>query len=308
MYKFLYLIVLFFLFSCSSEEPADLSSQKPLENGKGVISSDPQQQAVADSAAYSLEITPVDATRNSTFNVTPKDFNLQDARIIWLLNGNPVSVVMLNQFKASDAKKGDTVQAKVLIQDKEIFSNTVTIKNAPPELTKVKLMPEVFKIGDRWYIDASASDTDEDPVAISYEWTMNGEPAGNTKEIGAHIKRGDKISVKITPFDGEAYGKPVTLRREIGNMPPMVAEDKKHIFDGRDWTYQIKATDPDGDPLTYSLKSAPQGMTIEPSTGLIKWDVPPEFKGKTPVTVSVTDGHGGDVIQSFTLEILPSGR
>lgn len=308
MYKFLCFLTLFLLLSCSSEKPADVSSQKPLENGKGVIPSAPQQQAVADSAAYSFEITPVDATRNSTLNVTPKGFNLQDARIVWLLNGNPVSVVMLNQFKATDAKKGDTVQAKALIQDKEIFSNTVTIKNALPELTKVKLMPEVFKMGDKLYIDASASDMDEDAVAISYEWTKNGEPAGSAKTILASIKRGDKITVKITPFDGEAYGKPITLRREIGNMPPMIAEDKKHFFDGKVWTYQIKATDPDGDPLTYSLKSAPQGMTIEPSTGLIKWDVPPEFKGKTPVTVSVTDGHGGDALQIFTIEIRPEQK
>lgn len=295
-------IALFSLISCSSEKPADVGSQKPPQDGKGAVAVAPQEQAVAGSAAYSLEITPVDATRNSTLNVTPKGFILQDARIVWLLNGNPVSVVMPNQFKATDAKKGDTVQAKAVVQDKEIFSNTVTIKNAPPELTKVKLMPEVFKMGDRLHIDASASDADEDPVVILYEWTKNGEPAGNTKEIGAFIKRGDKISVKITPFDGEAYGKPITLLREIGNMPPMIAEDKKHIFDGKVFTYQIKATDPDGDELTYALKTAPSGMTIDAS-GLIKWNVPPDFKGKAPVIVSVSDNHGGETTASFNVEI-----
>ncbi len=46
-------------------------------------------------------------------------------------------------------------------------------------------------------------------------------------------------------------------------------------------------------------------MTIDPSKGLIKWNVPPEFTGKTPITVSVTDGHGGEVMQSLTLEITP---
>ena len=122
--------------------------------------------------------------------------------------------------------------------------------------------------------------------------TKNGEPAGNTKTIASSIKGGDKISVKITPFDGEAYGKPITLLREIGNMPPMIEEDIKHIFDGKVFTGQIKASDPDGDALTYSIKSGPQGMTID-SSGLIKWSVPPGFKGKTPVTVSVSDNHGG---------------
>jgi hypothetical protein len=44
-------------------------------------------------------------------------------------------------------------------------------------------------------------------------------------------------------------------------------------------------------------------MTIDPSSGLIKWDVPPEFKGKAQFAVAVIDGQGGEAMQSFTLEI-----
>ncbi len=44
-------------------------------------------------------------------------------------------------------------------------------------------------------------------------------------------------------------------------------------------------------------------MTINPSTGVIQWNVPPEFKGKVPIVIAVTDGHGGEAIQRFTLEI-----
>lgn len=49
-------------------------------------------------------------------------------------------------------------------------------------------------------------------------------------------------------------------------------------------------------------------MTIDSSKGLIKWNVPPEFKGKTTFTVSVTDGNGGEAMQSFTLEIMPEKK
>ncbi len=49
-------------------------------------------------------------------------------------------------------------------------------------------------------------------------------------------------------------------------------------------------------------------MTIDSSTGLIKWKVPPEFTGKTPITISVTDGHGGESLQNLTLEIIPEKR
>jgi len=309
LHKFLISIVaLSLLFSCSREKSADVGKQKPSAIEKGDVSRTPEQQGIISSAIYALEITPSEGARNAIFYLNPSGFTLSDAKIEWLVNGSPVVSPEPTRFIAAETSKGDTVRAKALIQDREIFSNTVTIKNAPPELTKVKLMPEVFKIGDRLYIDASASDMDEDPVTILYEWTKNGEPAGNRKQIGTSIKRGDKVSIKITPFDGEDYGRSIILHREIRNLPPMIIEDKKCNFDGNVYTYQIKATDPDNDPLTYSLKSAPQGMTIDPSTGLIKWDVPPEFKGKTPITVSVTDGHGGEALQIFTIEIRPEQR
>jgi len=177
-----------------------------------------------------------------------------------------------------------------------------TIKNNPPELSRVKLMPEVFKPGDRLYIDATGSDVDNDEVNIIYEWSLNGTPAGNSREIDAQIKRGDRISVKITPYDGKTYGRTIIINKEIKNMQPVITEDNVLIFDGNTCTYQIKASDPDDDELTYSLKTAPDGMTVD-SSGLIRWDVPPDFKGKAPVTVSVLDGNGGEAALTFNVNI-----
>lgn len=301
MHKFLYIMLLSLILSCSPEKPADLESRKPAGGKKDAVPIAPRQQLAASETALFLEITPVDATRNSTFNVMSKGFNLQDARIAWLVNGSPVSVVVSNQFKGTDAKKGDRVQAKAIIQDREVLSNIITIKNALPELAKVKLMPEAFKPGDNFYIEASATDMDGDAVTVSYEWTKNNEPAGKGRQLTVPVKRGDNISVKIMPFDGEAYGKAVVLQREIQNMPPMIMEDKKRDFDGKVFTYQAKATDPDRDPLIFSLKSGPPGMTIDPDTGLVQWNVPQDFHGKASFTVSVSDGHGGEA--SYSLDV-----
>src|SRR5262249_21145636 len=43
---------------------------------------------------------------------------------------------------------------------------------------------------------------------------------------------------------------------------------------GPPYTYQVVAHDADNDPLTYSLTTAPAGMTIDPSVGLIGWTPP----------------------------------
>jgi len=178
-------------------------------------------------------------------------------------------------------------------------------KNTLPELSRVKILPEVFKPGDSLYVEAAASDADGDDVTILYEWAKDSEPAGINKQIDAPVKRGDKVSIKLTPYDGKDYGKSIVLRREIGNLPPMIVEHKRFTFDGNVYAYQVNATDPDSDPLTYSLKTAPAGMTIEKITGLIKWDVPQDFKGKTEIVIVVSDGHGGEALQSFAFEIVP---
>jgi hypothetical protein len=41
------------------------------------------------------------------------------------------------------------------------------------------------------------------------------------------------------------------------------------------YLYQVRAVDPDGDPLHYSLTTAPAGMTIDPQTGTIRWPATP---------------------------------
>ncbi len=91
------------------------------------------------------------------------------------------------------------------------------------------------------------------------------------------------------------------LNREIQNHPPIIQEHREFNFDGTVYTYQVKASDPDGDALVYSLEGAPDGMSIDKSTGLITWKVPAEFKGDAGATAVVNDGNGG--IARYNLKI-----
>ncbi|MBA7542533.1 hypothetical protein ES705_34856 [subsurface metagenome] len=70
------------------------------------------------------------------------------------------------------------------------------------------------------------------------------------------------------------------------------------------YTYDVEATDPDGDKLTYSLTVMPSGMIITPATGLIVWTPPAE--GDYDVTVKVSDGDL-DITQPFVITVSELG-
>ena len=72
------------------------------------------------------------------------------------------------------------------------------------------------------------------------------------------------------------------------------------------YTYDVDATDPDGDTLTYSL-TTPTGMTINSTTGVINWTPTSAQIGDNAVTVEVSDGKLSDT-QSFTVIVSESNH
>lgn len=185
---------------------------------------------------------------------------------------------------------------------------TNIIGNHPPKITLLKVSPEIPVVGDVIKAEAKTFDQDGDPISVKYSWSKNDSPLSEISQslkITDDFKRGDKITLKATPNDNQIDGSAISIVIQIANAPPVIMPSQDTFrFDGNLYSYQIKASDADKDTLTYSLKSALSGLKINPSTGLINWNVPPDFQGKALVTVSVTDGHGSEILQGFTLNLM----
>ena len=67
------------------------------------------------------------------------------------------------------------------------------------------------------------------------------------------------------------------------------------------WEYVLDAVDADGDELTYTLVSGPDGMTLLGKT--LSWAVTSEDIGEHPVSLKVEDGNGGEDTQDFVLVV-----
>ena len=69
------------------------------------------------------------------------------------------------------------------------------------------------------------------------------------------------------------------------------------------YSYDVNASDANGDPLTYSLTQAPSGMTINATSGLITWTPTSTQTGNQAVTARATDPGGLFASQSFTIVV-----
>ena len=72
---------------------------------------------------------------------------------------------------------------------------------------------------------------------------------------------------------------------------------------GSTYQYTATATDPDGDALTYALRIAPSGMTIDAAQGVLTWTPAADQSGTHRVQLEATDGRGGTALQTFTIRI-----
>lgn len=179
----------------------------------------------------------------------------------------------------------------------------VAVRNSPPEIRGVRFVGGDGRPGNTLGVETDGYDANGDAVQFEIAWQKNGQPAGIGNRLTAPVKRGDKVAVTVTPFDDKERGKSATLFREILNTPPVIEGQEQFQVTDNAVTFHVRASDADGDPLTYSLKDAPASMSIDRKTGLVRWVTSPGTTGKVPFTVIVSDGSGGESTARFSVTI-----
>jgi hypothetical protein len=233
--------------------------------------------------------------------------------IEWIHNGRRLPKTRRMWLETASFHKGDSLSAVVWSTDGEITvkreSQTLRFANAAPRVTGVRLSPAKATGNDPIFADAEATDVDNDPIEFRYAWYVNGEliEGENASTLpGGKLKRGDELRVSVAAFDGSTEGDRVLSRPvSIHNSSPRIeSQPSFSLNDQGIYAYQIVAEDPDGDrPLRYRLVEGPPGMRVDYTTGEVTWSLPADAAGRHDIELSVSDAHGGDVRQTYTLEL-----
>ncbi|MEO1245948.1 MAG: Ig-like domain-containing protein [Pseudomonadota bacterium] len=172
----------------------------------------------------------------------------------------------------------------------------ITVEPRPNVAPVIATQPPagIIIAGDSYVYDVDATDADND--ILFYELTQS--PAGMTidpvtgvinwqptlVQTGANavtVSVDDRFGGVATQAFTIAVNTPGNESPEITSTPPFSA---KATFA---YQYQIVASDPDSDPLVYTLEEGPAGMNVD-ATGLLTWT--PTAAGLEAVRVRVSDG------------------
>ena len=274
-------------------------------NRPPLITSVPNASA-APGATYVYQVTATDPDNDAlTISLYAPDPSITlsaTGRLEWAVPAGttgtfPISIVV------ADGKGGQALQTYILVVGQA--------GNRPPRITS---QPGVTTTQGAAYVyPMTVVDPENDTLAYELltgpagmavsatgrvEWTV---PAGISGLTPVSLQVSDgKGGIAIQSFDISVAGS--------GNRAPRITSTPNTSATvGVAYAYQVYATDPDGDPMTYALTAAPMGMTIS-ATGRIDWTPAIGFGGTQSVQVTVRDSKGASAVQNYTLYVAQSAN
>lgn len=104
-----------------------------------------------------------------------------------------------------------------------------------------------------------------------------------------------------TPAEGPAPGDTTANRAPVISGTPSPTATV-----GTQWRFRPSASDPDGDPLTWSIRGKPSEATFSASTGELSW-TPTSTGTWSNIVITVTDARGASAsLPAFSVAVVPA--
>ena len=245
----------------------------------------------------------------------------QGAPLIYSLNQPPAGMQIdsgtgIITWNPTSGQLGTTL-VEVQVQDNQGGSTlqdfAIQVTTTPPvQLPQITSSPVLnVSPGDNYQFQVTV--TDSNPAAGNLTYSLINPPSGMTINPTTGLITWtttsstpvgiDQVIVQVTDAAGGTAILNYNLNVAVTHPPVISSMPPNSIAILANYHYQIAATSPDGDSLTYQVVQGPPGMTVD-AAGVVSWTA---SSGATsfPVTLQVTASRGKTAQQSYTLTVVP---
>ena len=225
-----------------------------------------------------------------------------DIQLVWTPTAQQAGEYNIS-IKADDNRGGTTEQNYMLTVAEAV--------NAAPVITSK--VPGTGIAGQLYSYNVEAIDAEEDTLTYSLVNAPGGMDIEETTGYINWIPKSGHVGehhfkIKVTDDRGGLTVQEAVVQiAAASNKAPQITSTPKEVAKiGIEYSYDVEATDSDGDPLTYSLTTKPAGMTIDASSGIINWTPEEIQQGANEVVVVVSDNSGAEAKQEFSITVSES--
>ena len=181
-------------------------------------------------------------------------------------------------------------------------------RNNPPKFTFVKCTGATDgETAAR--VEYGVSDPEDGRVKVRIDWYVNDKrvPEQTSDSLPARFfVRGDKVLARLEASDGQNEITRDCDPAVVDNHTPVI--DTRHMDLSQLDGLQVEGSDPDGDPITWSIEDGPPGMTID-ADGVLHWDGSPDAEAGTfKPRVIAEDPSGERATWKFTVDVTPAEK
>ncbi|WP_108811397.1 Ig-like domain-containing protein [Sphingorhabdus sp. Alg231-15] len=184
------------------------------------------------------------------------------------------------------------------------------INDAPVAVDDVATTPEDTPI--TLNVLSNDSDVDGDPLIVTGATSPDGQVTINPDGTVTFTPDPDfngttTVTYTISDGNGGTATATVTLTVDPVNDPPVATPDVAQTDEDTPVTVSVldNDTDADGDPLTVTAASAPNGTVVINADGTVTYTPDENFNGTDTITYTVSDGNGGFATTTATVTVNP---
>jgi len=223
-------------------------------------------------------------------------------------------------FYCGNSPEADRSKPDGVLQDNEQADQPKPAAEAPGarqavgfRIQAVNLSPAAPTTATDLSAQAVLSESVPGSVVFQYRWFVNDKQVMTVAGADlprAHFRKKQWVYCLAKAIVDEKESNWLMSKRvRIANAPPQLTESPVTNFTvPGEFTYQISASDPDQDPLTYELQSPLDlGIALDAKTGLLNWKIAAEaitnLSDAIEIRFAVSDGDGGKTSAAINLNL-----